>query len=38
MNLTQLERIKTELKHERCGLLKIQGPRCRDQELPGSLL
>jgi hypothetical protein len=38
MDLTQFEWIKTELKRERYGLLKIQGPRRRDQELPGSLL
>jgi hypothetical protein len=35
MNLTQLERIKSELKQERYGLLKIQGPRSEDWKLPG---
>jgi hypothetical protein len=35
MDLMQFERIKTDLKQERYGLLKIQGPRCEDQELPG---
>jgi hypothetical protein len=30
--------MKSELKQERYGLIKIQGPRCRDQELQGSLL
>jgi hypothetical protein len=35
MNLSQPERIKTELKHGRYGLLKIQGPRCEDWKLPG---
>jgi hypothetical protein len=34
MNLSQLERIKTELKRGRYGLLKIQGPRCEDWKLP----
>jgi hypothetical protein len=35
MNLLQLERIKTEQKQEKYGSLKICGPRCEDQELPG---
>jgi hypothetical protein len=35
MDLTQFERIKTEQKQERYGSLKIRGPRCEGQELPG---
>jgi hypothetical protein len=38
MDLTQFERIKMEQKQERYGLLKIEGPRCKDQELHGGLL
>jgi hypothetical protein len=30
--------MKTELKQERYGLLKIQGPRGEDWKLPGTLL
>jgi hypothetical protein len=30
--------MKTELKQERYGLLKIQGPRDEDWKLPGTLL
>jgi hypothetical protein len=30
--------VKSELKQERCGLLKIQGPRCEDWKLPGTFL
>jgi hypothetical protein len=35
MNLTQLERIKMELKQEIYGCLKVYGPIGKDQELPG---
>jgi hypothetical protein len=38
INLTQLERIKTEQKQERYGCSKVQGPSCRDWKLPGALL
>jgi hypothetical protein len=38
MNLPQLERMESELKQERYGLSKIQGPRGEDWKLPGTLL
>jgi hypothetical protein len=38
MDLTQFERMKSELKRKRYDRSKVQGPSCRDWKLPGTLL